>query len=63
MMHIYCLDGMIVPVVLWVTFDSFCKHINSLTVLALIYQSDPLFCNGERKPQSSNLKGNKQPDK
>lgn len=38
-----------VPVVLWVTFDSFCKHIYSLTVLPVIYQMDPLFCNREKE--------------
>lgn len=33
-----------VPVILWITFDGFCKHTDCLCVLPLLYQLYPFFC-------------------
>lgn len=32
------------PVVLWITFDGFCKHSDCLCVLPLLHQFYPFFC-------------------
>lgn len=37
-----------IPVILWVTFDGFCKHTDCLCVLALLHQLYPLFCQTEK---------------
>lgn len=48
-----------VPVILWITFDCFCKQSHSLCVLSFLHQLYPFFCSGKKwKNMTWNLRFN-----
>lgn len=44
-----------VPVILWITFDGFCKHTGSLRVLPLLHQLYAFFCKEEKILENNSL--------
>lgn len=43
-----------VPVILWITFDGFCKHTDSLRVLPLLHKLYPFFYKRKKKSLVNN---------
>ncbi len=43
------------PVILWITFDGFCKHTDCLCVLPLLHQLYPFFCWKEKMLVNNSL--------